>query len=127
MTEIVKNSALYKAAYGAWTGFPKGHAPDYSRCCVEIWSSERWSRASQCSKKRGHGPDGAYCKQHDPAVAKARREASDARSKKQWNERRYETYGRTFFNTLAKIADGHNDARGLAQETIANFKSGEYR
>ena len=124
---LLEQSSLYKKAYGAWAGFPSGHEPDHSRCCAEVWSRERWARAYQCTKKRGHGPDGAYCKQHDPAVAKARSEAASARSKAKWNAGRYGKHGSTFFDALLKIAEGHNDARGLAQETIDRFKSGEYR
>lgn len=120
-------SPLYKKSYGAWAGFPSGHKPDLSRCCEGVWSRERWARQYQCTKPRGHGPDGAYCKQHDPAVAEARKAAVDARDKAKWNAARYGTHGRTFFNALLKIAEGHNDARGLAQEVLATFKAGEYR
>ena len=30
---------------------------------------------NQCLRKRGHGPEGKYCKQHDPAAIAIRREA----------------------------------------------------
>lgn len=118
---------LYKDGYGKWSGNPKGHAPDYTLCCEEVWERNmRWSRAYQCSKKRGHGPDGAYCKQHDPDVVKARQEKSEKRAREKINKERYKLYGRTFFDALEKIANGHNDARGLAQEVIADFKEGEW-
>lgn len=124
---MTQRSKLYKKSYGAWAGFPSGHAPDYSRCCEEVCSNERWPKFYQCAKKRGHGPDGAYCKQHDPAAAKARKAAANTRARAKWNESRYETHGRTFFDALLKIAEGHNDARGLAQEVIENFRKGEAR
>jgi hypothetical protein len=124
---VLERSALYKKSYGAWAGFPQGHPPDLARCCEEVCSRERWTRFYQCTKPRGHGPDGAYCKQHDPSVADARRKAADARGMAKWNARRYEWNGRTFFDALLKIAEGHNDARGLAQEVVENFKKGEYR
>ena len=124
---MIEPSSLYKKSYGAWAGFPQGHAPDYSLCCAEVSANERWPRYHQCSKRRGHGADGAYCKQHDPAVAKARADAADARGKAKWNAGRYEIYGRTFFDALLKIAEGYNDARGLAQDTIDNFRKGEMR
>lgn len=117
-----ERSTLYKPKYGAWAGLPDGHKPDFTRCCEEVWSRERWSRHYQCTKPRGHGPDGAYCKQHDPEVAAKRRAEVDARSKASWRKRMIEVYGQTFYEALVKIADGHNDARGLAQETIAKFK-----
>jgi hypothetical protein len=42
-----------------------------------------------------------------------------------WNKERYGYHGRTFYNALKQIADGHSDARGLAQEIIAKFHEGE--
>jgi hypothetical protein len=117
----------YQKAYGNWAGNPKGSAPDFTLCCEEIWTRERWSRHHQCSKKRGYGPDKAYCKQHDPAVAKSRRDAVNARSRDKWNSSRYQIHGWTFFNALLEIAEGHNDARGLAQKVIDTFKSGEMK
>lgn len=120
-----KQSPHYKKKYGAWAGNPEGRAPDYALCCEEVWTRERWARHHQCSKKRGYGPDGAYCKQHDPATVKARSDAVDARYREKWNKGRYEIYGRTFFDVLLKIAEGHNNARGLAQEAIDSFKAGE--
>lgn len=123
---LIENSPLYKKDYGVWAGQPAGQKPDLTRCCEEVWTRERWSRRHQhhqCSKPRGHGPDGAYCKQHDPEVVNARRAAVEARSKEAWNKRLLEAYGKTFYDTLVKIAEGHNDARGLAQEAINRFKS----
>jgi len=120
---FVEKSPLYKEKYGAWAGHPAGNKPDLQRCCEEVWSRERWSRHHQCGKPRGHGPDGAYCKQHDPEVVKARKAAVDARGKEAWNKSMLEAYGKTFYDALVKIADGHNDARGLAQEAISKFQS----
>jgi hypothetical protein len=58
-------------------------------------------------------------------VKKARNEASDRKMWAKHNAERYNWHGKTFFNALQQIADGHNDARGLAQEVIAEFKKGE--
>lgn len=113
--------AHYKEKYGAWAGFPAGHKPDLSRCCEAVWSRERWSRQYQCTKPRGYGPDGAYCKQHDPQAVKARRAAADTRGKIAWRKRMLEAHGSSFFDALTKIAEGHNDARGLAQEIVDRF------
>ena len=125
MTNVIEKSHLYKEAYAAWTGNPEGNRPDYARCCQAVWSRDRWSKGDQCVRKRGYGPDGAYCKQHDPAAVKARNEAKKTHYNAKWNATRYEMHGRTFFNALVKIAEGHNDARGLAQEVIDIFKKGE--
>jgi len=48
--------------YGVWGGRPKGIPEDPSRCIEEVYGG-RWIH-HQCSRKRGHGPDGLYCKQH---------------------------------------------------------------
>lgn len=117
-------SALYKEKYG--NGTFNSHKPNYALCCEEVTSYEtNWPRHHQCSRKRGFGPDKAYCKQHDPEVVKAREAANNKRANESWNKRRYEFSGKRFFDTLQLIADGHNDARGLAQEVVAKFKEGE--
>lgn len=38
------------------------------RCVYEVGRSPSYQR--QCSRKRGHGPDGLYCKQHARVEAK---------------------------------------------------------
>ena len=51
----------YDEAYGQWAGNKKGFKPDYDRCCEQVYSNWRFY---QCQRKRGYGPDEAYCKQH---------------------------------------------------------------
>ncbi len=48
--------------YGQWAGDPKGRIEDETRCVEEVMSD--FMHFYQCSRKRGHGPDGLYCKQH---------------------------------------------------------------
>lgn len=49
--------------YGCWAGFPEGHAERLTDCVEEVQDdSSRLFR--QCSRKRGHGDKGLYCKQH---------------------------------------------------------------
>ena len=62
----------HKERYGQYNGDPRGQEPDPARCAEEVFTNHRFS---QCARKRGHGPEGAYCKQHDPAVKQARRKA----------------------------------------------------
>lgn len=50
--------------YGAWAGNPEGTTEDETRCIKEVWEQGRVIRAYQCLRKRGHGPEGLYCKQH---------------------------------------------------------------
>jgi hypothetical protein len=109
------SNSLYKESYGAWAGNREGRKPNLTLCCEAVWIREgNWSRESQCTRKRGFGPDLAYCKQHDPAAVEARKKAATAKYNEQHNRERYSWHGRSFFDALQKIADGHNDARGFA-------------
>lgn len=115
----------YPKNYGSWAGRPDGVKPNYQCCAAEVSRSEgNWTRFSQCTRKCGHGPDGAFCKTHDPVAVERRRDKSTAAWKAKWNAERYQLHGETFFNALQKIADGYNDARGLAQEVIEEFHKG---
>lgn len=51
--------------YGQWAGNPEGFAENPAYCVKEVWpkSGNGWI-PYQCTRKRGHGPDGLYCKQH---------------------------------------------------------------
>lgn len=112
----------YKKIYGGWAGNPKGIAPDLTRCCANL--HDRYHPGGyQCTRKRGHGPEKAYCKLHDPDVVKARRDKSEReyRIKNYANMKR--AYGASFLETLRKIAEGHNDPRALASEAVNNFEA----
>ena len=50
--------------YGCWAGMPRGVAEDVTRCIEEVTPAGRSIIQSQCGRKRGHGKDGLYCKQH---------------------------------------------------------------
>lgn len=123
MAKSDRKNDLYPKSYGAWAGNPKGHAPDYERCVATV-KGAGWHYC-QCSKKRGYGPDEAYCKQHDPAVIEARVQKKLERYHQRWNQERYKIHGPTFYAALKKIADGHNDPRTLAKEIIEEFHKGE--
>lgn len=71
--------------YGQWAGNPAGYKENITRCAYEVWRTVgRTSMAGQCDRPRGHGPDGLYCKQHDPEAERKRREASN----KKYEEKR---------------------------------------
>ena len=96
--------------YGVWAGNRKGSIADMRRCVVSVHHGP--FHASQCSRKRGHGPGRLYCKQHHPATAKAREEAKLLRWKKKeqmfrapyLRAERYRRLGRKLAN---KILDGN--------------------
>jgi len=50
------------------SGFgPKRSPEDKTRCIQSVTQDVgRWYTFPQCSHKRGHGPDGLYCKRHAP-------------------------------------------------------------
>jgi len=61
MTVIING----KRRYGLWGGCPKGRPEDPTCCIEEVWPSRAYGLIPrQCSRKRGHGPDGLYCGQH---------------------------------------------------------------
>jgi len=116
---------LYPKSYNPWAGNPEGVKPDFNRCCESVTPSRMGGWTShQCGRKRGFGPDKAYCKQHDPEAVAARISASKAKWDAATAKKRYEWHGKKFFDVLKQIADGHNDARGLAQEIVFEFEKG---
>jgi len=56
--------------YGCWAGNPAGVAEDTKRCIATVYWQHTWV-AYQCSRKRGHGKHGLYCKQHAKKHASA--------------------------------------------------------
>lgn len=113
----------YKAKYGGWAGNEHGRVADLTRCCVEVTRYENgWPRNHQCNRKRGHGPDGEYCKQHDPAAVAERNRASHEKHDAAWQIRRKEIAGPRMFKIIEQIANGHNDACSLAREFLEGFR-----
>ena len=107
---------MYRERYGQWSGNERGREPDRSRCCVDVYSGGSMI-SSQCSRKNGYGPEGAYCKQHDPAEVEHRRIVSNYKY-------RLDNHNRTMrrlasvLPVIKAIAEGHNDPRALCQEWL---------
>jgi len=66
---------MKERTYGLFNKVPE----DKTRCIKSIHGGERWPSFHQCRRKRGYGPDGLYCKIHDPEAVKKRKEESHAR------------------------------------------------
>lgn len=49
--------------YDVWAGNPEG-IPEDETCCIESVVDYSGWHTYQCSRKRGYGPNGDYCKQH---------------------------------------------------------------
>ena len=56
--------------YRQWAGNPKGTPEDNSRCVESVPDGGRSCLFHQCSFRRGHGPDGLYCKKHAKRYSK---------------------------------------------------------
>jgi len=56
--------------YNVWAGNPKGYPEVRSDCIEEVASSWGFHGFVQCSRKRGYGPDGLYCRQHAKKIEK---------------------------------------------------------
>ena len=61
-----RERTMDKRRYGRWSGNPKGYPERVTDCVVAVGGGSAWGPANerQCSRKRGHGPDGLYCKAH---------------------------------------------------------------
>lgn len=105
--------ALYDSSYGRnYRSVP----PDYTRCAAAVFGA--WD-TKQCLRANGHGPHGAYCKQHDPVARKAKQDAGAAKWRNDMeNLRRESTFTSDCQSAIREIAAGHNDPRGLAQSII---------
>ena len=112
----IKLTSLHRTSYGRYNDHP-----DPEKCCVEVWEQGRSFSHYQCRRKRGYGPEGAYCKQHSPEEQKKRDEKSREKYQKGVMRRRL-VYGAVFYSALVKIAEGHNDPRALAEEVIAPYR-----
>lgn len=56
-------TSYHKERYGQWAGQPNGWPAVPSRCAAQV-PMTMGMRFKQCSRHRGHGPEGAFCKQH---------------------------------------------------------------
>lgn len=119
MSELTSH---HKARYGSWAGFPDGFAAKPENCAHEVF---RDYRHLQCPRKRGYGPEGAYCKQHDPEAVAKKRAERDAKWEAEWKEKQRQharnAFKLRFEAALRVIAAGHNYPRSLAAELIAEF------
>jgi hypothetical protein len=97
--------------------------PDYARCAESVADDGRMVTSSQCSRKNGHGPEGAWCKQHDPQAIAAKREARNAAWRREWDQKARETAFTAESKTAIRaIAEGHNDPMTLAREILARYE-----
>ena len=75
--------------YRQWSGSPKGTPEDPKRCIEEVADGGMSPLAHQCYKKRGHGPGGLYCVQHNPEAVAERRRKADERAAERFRQSAY--------------------------------------
>ena len=108
--------------------YPKGYGPtyrndkpDFTRCAAGVYPryGNGWG-SSQCARKNGHGPHGAWCKIHDPVTRKAKRDAYVEKwMRESADAMLVQTSTAALEPALRQIAAGHNDPRSLAESVIA--------
>ena len=114
----------FLACYPAdWYGRNYKAAADHARCAENVFENRGWGY-SQCSRANGHGPHGAWCKQHDPDAVKAKREAQhnawEAKSAAEGREHDFKTECQS---AIRAIAAGHISPRELAQGIIDRLEA----
>jgi len=121
MTEYTDEfKAQYPKDYGP--SF-RSRTPDYARCAESVSDGGRMVTSSQCSRKNGHGPYGAFCKQHDPHALAAKRVARDAAWKREWDQKAREAaFTVESKRAIRAIAEGCNDPVTLAREILARYE-----
>lgn len=93
-----------------------------SLCCTERVYSHYSSKP--CGKTPKHDPDArgfpTKCGHHSAAAKKRESEERDAKWRREWEQQMALSAAlKEIEPALRKIAEGYNDARGLAQEVIA--------
>lgn len=112
---LAQYPAFYGRAYAkVW--------PQYDQCAGRV-SGDRWALgSSQCSRANGHGPHGAWCKQHNPEAVSARREASNAKYRAESDAaNRDREFTRAARAAVNLIAAGHNDPRALCADILRDW------
>jgi hypothetical protein len=122
-TSIIEFEAQYLKNYGRSYSPQK---PDFSRCAASVHDRDGFG-IYQCRRKNGHGPEGAWCKQHDPEAIKKRRDAETAKWRAEWAARQAAQKQKNndkrlrpiYEAALRKIAGGSNDPRKDAEDALA--------
>ena len=101
----------------------RNNRPDFARCAEKVYSGSIWVGSNQCSRKNGHGPSGAFCKQHDPYTLAAKRVANEAARRQEWDAKARESaFTAESKKAIRAIAEGHNDPMTLAREILDRYE-----
>jgi hypothetical protein len=123
MFNVPKSRAEAEAISYGGNSFRASKKYDPTRCAYEVDNSyNNWPSYAQCSKKPTCGPDGIFCKIHDPEYIAEKNRKRDEKYKADWNKRMIELGGKKFYEALVEIRDGHNDPRTLAREVLQPYE-----
>lgn len=113
-------STHHDERYGIWGGNPGGDLPDPDRCAAKVTPpGDRVSR--QCSRPRGHGPEGAFCRTHAPNSNAAREALSQQRmaaAREVYRVKALRTHAAPLILALQQIAAGEPDPVGTATRAL---------
>ena len=113
--------AQYPKSYGP--GY-RPVAPDHNFCADSVYGTGRGASSYQCSRANGHGPHGAWCKQHDPVARKAKSDALSEKCAKEWDaKKRLASATEAMQLALSTIANGCDDPQGLAADVMAELNA----
>lgn len=94
-----------------------------TKCEKEIADySTNWPRFRLCEKKATITRNGVhYCTIHDPEYRNKKDKERYTKQERKWNKRRMEVCGPAMAKALKRIADGDNDPRATARETLGDI------
>jgi len=111
----------YRKSYGRYNT-----DPDFTKCCRNVYASSPFGFSYQCKRRNGHGPDGAYCKQHSPEAVEMRRQKEQERFFKDMKANTVKSFAPRALKALKKIADGHNDPQAVAQDVLDKLLESDF-
>lgn len=119
---MTENSSEFLAEYQkSYSKYNK--QPDFGKCAQAIFQ-DIWMGAKQCTRKNGHGPHGAWCKQHDPEAVNAQRRAQEAKWRREWDAKKLDATLRAEALTIIRqISEGHNDPASLCRDWCNRWDS----
>jgi hypothetical protein len=89
-------------------------------CETDVWPRVGWPRSHKCGRKAvAKSEDGKpVCKIHSLEYREKAAKAAEIRDIQSLAEISYSWHGKSFFDALLQIAQGHNNPRERAREAI---------
>lgn len=94
-----------KLRYNRWGGNPNGTAYNPKKCAGNCYDNHT-RLFSQCRNSPGFGPDGIFCKKHDPDYIAKKQAERNAKDEAKWKASRPSVYGKALFDLLKESQAG---------------------